>query len=141
MLYFLMLTLPVISYDIWFYISHVMLHSRYLNKYHHIHHVAADPNWIDTYVSHWTEGPFQGAGLFFPYLFYKYTLAETLLILAFVNIRGMMRHDKRWTWLIGNHHLLHHAHGEYNFGEYWMDSLLGTRYPVSKEYRYGLVYI
>jgi sterol desaturase/sphingolipid hydroxylase (fatty acid hydroxylase superfamily) len=40
----------------------------------------------------------------------------------------MMRHDKRFVWLIGDHHLLHHRDGRYNFGEGWIDSLCGTRF-------------
>jgi sterol desaturase/sphingolipid hydroxylase (fatty acid hydroxylase superfamily) len=133
--------LSIISYDIWFYISHVILHSNILAKYHHIHHIAPDPNWVDTYISHWAEGPFQGVGMFFPYVVYNYTLTDTVIILALLNARGMMRHDKRWVWLIGNHHLLHHKHSDCNYGEYWIDTLCGTRYPVESEYKYGLIYV
>ena len=79
--------------------------------------------------------------MFFPYTVYTYTLRDTLLVLAFLNIRGMMRHDPRWSWLIGNHHILHHKYSEYNFGEYWMDTLCGTRYPKNSEYKYGLIYV
>jgi sterol desaturase/sphingolipid hydroxylase (fatty acid hydroxylase superfamily) len=43
-----------------------------------------------------------------------------------LNIRGMMRHDKRGTWLVGNHHLLHHQYPRYNYGEVWLDYLGGT---------------
>jgi sterol desaturase/sphingolipid hydroxylase (fatty acid hydroxylase superfamily) len=52
----------------------------------------------------------------------------------------MMRHDDRLIWLIGNHHLLHHKYPLYNFGEYWLDSLMGTEYPNKYEYKYGLLY-
>ena len=135
------IVVSIISYDIWFYISHIMLHSQVLNKYHHVHHVSQDPTWIDTYVSHWAEGPFQGVGVLFPYAIYKYSWVDTIIILTFLNIRGMMRHDKRWVWLIGNHHLLHHAHADCNYGEYWMDSLIGTKYKKAEEYKYGLIYV
>jgi len=137
----LYLLLPILSYDIWFYISHVMLHSRVLHKYHHVHHMSQDPNWVDTYVSHWAEGPFQGVGVLFPYAVYTYSWSDMIIVLTFLNIRGMMRHDKRWAWLIGNHHLLHHAHGDYNYGEFWIDSLLGTKYNKAEEYKYGLIYV
>ena len=134
------LFLSIISYDIWFYISHVILHSNSFVKYHHIHHLDEKPNWITTYKSHWSEGFFQGTGMFFPYVVSTYSLHDTLIILAFLNIRGMMRHDPRWSWLIGNHHILHHKYQGYNFGEYWIDTLCGTRYPKRREYQYGLIY-
>ena len=87
------------------------------------------------------EGPFQGVGMFFPYVVYSYTFTDTAIVLAFLNTRGIMRHDPRWAWLIGNHHLLHHKYSEYNFGEYWIDTLCGTRYPLDSEYKYGLIYV
>lgn len=119
----------VITYDIWFYISHLILH-KYLYAIHSIHHAAVKPIWTDTYLGHWFESPFQGVGMFFPYLVYKYTWLDTLAILAFLNVRGMMRHDKRFVWLIGDHHLIHHKDGRYNFGEGWIDSLCGTAFDV-----------
>jgi sterol desaturase/sphingolipid hydroxylase (fatty acid hydroxylase superfamily) len=128
---------PVITYDIWFYISHVLLHTH-LYKFHKVHHSVEEPTWSDTYVAHWIESPFQGIGMFFPYLVYTYSWLDTLLILAFLNVRGMMRHDSRFIWLVGNHHLLHHKYPGYNYGNYWIDSLFGTQYPRLKAYRYGI---
>jgi sterol desaturase/sphingolipid hydroxylase (fatty acid hydroxylase superfamily) len=52
----------------------------------------------------------------------------------------MLRHDNRFSWLIGNHHLLHHKYVKYNFGEYWIDCLCGTNYPNQNEYIYGKIY-
>jgi len=82
---------------------------------------------MDTYLAHWFESPFQGIGMFVPYLFYTYTWQETVGILAVLNIRGMMRHDKRTSWLVdGEHHLEHHARATCNYGEVWIDWLCGT---------------
>ena len=53
----------------------------------------------------------------------------------------MMRHDERCIWLIGNHHLLHHKYSQYNFGEYWLDALCGTKYPNHAEYKHGFLYL
>ena len=53
----------------------------------------------------------------------------------------MMRHDTRFVWLIGNHHILHHQYTNYNFGEYWLDKLGGTCYPNKDEYIIGLIYL
>jgi len=53
----------------------------------------------------------------------------------------MLRHDNRFIWLIGNHHILHHKHPKYNFGEYWLDKLFQTDYPNLDEYEFGMIYI
>lgn len=119
------LLVSVITYDIWFYISHLILH-KYLYKIHSIHHIAKEPKWSDTYVGHWFESPFQGVGMFVPYLVYKYSWLDTFVLLAFLNVRGMMTHDKRFAFLVGNHHLLHHKYQIYNYGSPWIDSLCGT---------------
>jgi len=133
--------LSIITYDIWFYISHVILHERAVYKYHKAHHEKPIPQFLDTYVAHWVESPFQGIGFFVPMLFLTYSANDILIALIILNIRGMMRHDERAVYLIGNHHLLHHLYPAYNFGEYWLDSLGGTLYPKQQEYRAGLLYM
>ena len=70
----------------------------------------------------------------------NYNLYSLLVALLFLNIRGMMRHDHRFVWLIGNHHILHHKYPQYNFGEFWIDKLCGTQYPNTAEYQYGYIY-
>jgi sterol desaturase/sphingolipid hydroxylase (fatty acid hydroxylase superfamily) len=131
----------IISYDVWFYISHVLLHTRTGYPIHKEHHTKPEPKFLDTYVGHSLEGPFQGVGMLFPLIFVTMTPMEILAALVFLNLRGMARHDSRAVWLIGNHHLLHHKYPQYNFGEYWIDSLCGTRYPNAQEYQCGLIYI
>jgi sterol desaturase/sphingolipid hydroxylase (fatty acid hydroxylase superfamily) len=133
--------LSIIAYDIWFYISHVILHDREVYKYHKQHHEKPIPQFLDTYHSHWIESPFQSLGFFVPMGFLAYSAKDILTALIILNIRGMLRHDERGVYLIGNHHLLHHLHASYNFGEYWLDSLGGTLYPKQEEYRYGLLYL
>jgi len=128
----LSIALSILSYDIWFYISHVLLHTRTLYPYHKLHHTKQVPMFLDTYVGHRLEGPFQGIGMFLPFIFFEYSIFDIVIILAFLNLRGMMRHDERCVFLIGNHHLLHHKFPSYNFGEYWLDSLCGTKYPNSQ---------
>lgn len=136
-----LIAISIFTYDIWFYISHVLLHSKYLYLYHSIHHSNPEPTYLDTYVEHPIESPLQGIGMFLPMFIYTYTWYEIGITLFLLNIRGMMRHDERFIFLIGNHHLLHHKYPGYNFGEYWIDSLFGTRYPNEEEYRYGLIYV
>ena len=122
----IVILLSILSYDVWFYISHIMLHKRQLYKYHKEHHVARKITFLDAYTGHFLEGPFQGLGAIIPFAVCQYSLYDVLAVLSFLNIRGMMRHDERFVFLIGNHHLLHHKYPNYNFGEYWIDSLCGT---------------
>jgi hypothetical protein len=46
---------------------------------------------------------------------------DLIVILLILNIRGMMRHDEKFVFLIGNHHLLDHKYPKYKFGEFWID--------------------
>ena len=136
--------LCIVSYDIWFYISHIILHRNSFYKSIHKHHHTVDykkMNYMDTYVGHFIEGPFQGIGIIIPFLFIDFNLNVFLYSLIIVNIRGMLRHDVRFIWLIGNHHILHHKYPQYNFGEYWLDTLFDTCCPIVSEYQEGLIYV
>jgi sterol desaturase/sphingolipid hydroxylase (fatty acid hydroxylase superfamily) len=82
--------------------------------------------YVDAYRGHILEGPFQGIGIFIPFIFMKIDMVSFILSLLFVNIRGMIRHDHRCTKIAGNHHLMHHFHPNSNYGEYWLDILFGT---------------
>jgi lathosterol oxidase len=137
----MLILLSLLSYDIWFYISHIILHSKIMYKYHSIHHSKTSPTYIDTYIGHPIEDIIQGVGMFLPCAFYKYTIMNLVIAFVLLNIRGLMRHDERFVWLIGNHHLLHHKYPKYNFGTYWIDTLFSTKYPNEKEYRHGLLYV
>jgi len=133
----------IISYDIWFYISHFILHKNYFYKTIHKEHHKTDykkMTYSDTYVAHYLESPFQGLGILFPLLFIKFNLYIFLFSIFIVNLRGMLRHDNNYIWLIGNHHLLHHKYPQYNFGEYMLDKIFGTCYPNENEYQYGIIY-
>jgi len=136
--------LCILSYDIWFYISHIILHQSNFYKAIHKEHHAADykiMNYMDTYVSHFIETPFQGIGIIIPLFFIDFNLYVFLYSFIILNIRGMLRHDVRYIWLIGNHHILHHKYPQYNFGEYWLDTLFDTRCPIVSEYKKGLIYL
>lgn len=133
--------LHILGYDIWFYISHLLLHTPLLWKYHKLHHTILNPLYTDTYTGHFLEGPFQSVGFALPYLFYNFNWISFLCALLFVNIRGLMRHDHRIIWLIGNHHILHHQFCNYNFGEYWIDWLFNTGYKRKENIQHGLIYM
>jgi sterol desaturase/sphingolipid hydroxylase (fatty acid hydroxylase superfamily) len=139
----------ILCYDIWFYLLHMILHNKNFYFIHKIHHkidIKQNIIFLDVYTSHIIEGQIQNIGLFIPYFHNIYKIAEMkniyilLIVFLFINIRGMMKHDKRCIWIMGNHHLLHHKYPKYNFGEYWIDSLCGTKYPNNEEYKYGLIY-
>ena len=136
-----------LSYDIWFYLSHIILHNKTVYKIIHKYHHSVDYNIIsfkDTYVGHFAESPLQGMGVAIPLLFIKFNLHilySFVYSLFIINIRGMLRHDDRFIWLIGNHHILHHKYPQCNYGEYWLDTLFGTRCPNKNEYEFGMIYI
>ena len=139
-----MLILYILSYDIWFYISHIILHQpNFYRTIHKVHHSVESSTlrYKDTYISHLLESPVQGIGILFPLLFLQFHALTMIYSLIIINIRGMLRHDTRYIWLIGNHHILHHKYPQYNFGEYWLDKLGGTMYPNDSEYKIGLIYI
>jgi sterol desaturase/sphingolipid hydroxylase (fatty acid hydroxylase superfamily) len=133
----------ILGYDLWFYVSHVLLHHPAMYKrIHHVHH-SVNPKTMcyeDTYVAHWIEGPLQCLGVVPPLLYFGCN-GSFLAAVVLLQLRGLARHDPRATWWIGNHHLLHHKHPRYNFGEYWLDSMFGTQHPNEEEYEYGLIYI
>ena len=180
----------ILGYDIWFYISHLILHMPwFFNNIHKEHHalIPKKMTFTDAYVGHRSEGIFQGLGIFLPFALFKpaknsirtadlysswfvtdndlnpstkgadlnlywfkydvydsTTIASAGVALILINLRGMARHDDRSTWLIGNHHLLHHVHPNANYGEYWLDWLFGTILTESKykeEYVKGIIYM
>jgi sterol desaturase/sphingolipid hydroxylase (fatty acid hydroxylase superfamily) len=133
----------IICYDIWFYFSHILLHTKWLINIHKIHHIKSYKYLVytDTNVGHFIEGPLQNIGLFVPLLFITPKINSFIIASLFLGIRALMRHDNRCSWLIGNHHILHHKYPNYNFGEFWIDTLCGTQCPNNAEYIYGLIYI
>lgn len=133
----------IFCYDAWFYISHIILHiPRIYGAIHNIHHETPylELNCDSTAKGHPVEHIIQPLGIFIPCLYYGINPTYFFISFLIITTRGLMRHDHRCTWIIGNHHLLHHKHPKYNFGEYWIDRMLGTLYPKSDEYIYGLIY-
>jgi sterol desaturase/sphingolipid hydroxylase (fatty acid hydroxylase superfamily) len=98
----------------------------------------------DAYEAHYVENIIQLGGILIPYmiteLYSQLTIFKLFVAFEIISLRGLMRHDDRCSWLIGNHHLLHHKYPNYNFGEYWIDKLCNTNYPIEGEYIYGKIY-
>ena len=122
-----LILLHIFSYDVWFYFSHRMLHHPLLWRFHKLHHTKKDPIFYEAYVGHPVEHVFQTLGLFFP-LFFIMDFSSLIASFFFVNLRGIIQHDKRCVFIIGDHHLLHHKYFVCNYGEYWLDYVSGTMY-------------
>lgn len=125
--------LHVVSYDIWFYISHRLLHTPILYPIHSIHHEKRVPNWLDTYHGHWFESPFQSIGFLFPLIIYEIDPVQVIIAVLICQIKGLMRHDGRTAYIDGAHHMRHHLYSNCNYGEEWIDRLCGTNHVNIQE--------
>jgi len=133
-MFILSILFHIVSYDIWFYISHVALHKirhSTIKDIHSIHHEVPyhKLKWYNVSDGHIIEHIVQPIGFLFPCLFFI-NINGMIISSLFITIRGCMRHDDRCSWLIGTHHLLHHKYPEYNYSEYYVDYLFGTICPI-----------
>ena len=131
----------IFCYDAWFYLTHIFLHKS-MYSVHKIHHSTKYEalDYSSTNVGHWFENVLQGAGNFIHLFFVDFYVTEFIIASSIIGIRALMRHDFGWSWLIGNHHLLHHKYMGSNYGEYWIDRLIGTLCDKENEYIYGKIY-
>jgi lathosterol oxidase len=120
----------ILCYDLWFYITHIILHHPNVYFIHKIHHKKkySQLTYIDTNEAHYIEHIMQPLGIFIPCFISKTHFIYLFVSFSIVGTRALMRHDERCSWLIGNHHLIHHKYPHYNYGEYWIDYLCGTLY-------------
>jgi sterol desaturase/sphingolipid hydroxylase (fatty acid hydroxylase superfamily) len=125
----------VVCYDLWYYMIHMYLHNIQLYKYHKYHHFTrhTELTYSDAFDGHIIEYPLQTVGIVIPSIIITYDLPSILAAYLFVTIRTYLYHDHRCVWLVGNHHLLHHKHPKYNFGERWIDATFGTLYISGTE--------
>jgi sterol desaturase/sphingolipid hydroxylase (fatty acid hydroxylase superfamily) len=119
--------LYLLYYDFCYYFLHRLLHTRMFYPIHKIHH-KYKPSYYDFYSVHILETPITSIGLYIAIYLYNLYIYQLLLCILFIIIRGMMIHDKRFIFLVGDHHLIHHKYVKYNYGEYWIDYLFGTIY-------------
>lgn len=128
----LLFFLHILSYDLWFYMTHLMLHTELLYWIHKRHHEKADPMFLDTYHDHILETPIQASGFFIPFMFLEIDPIQSTCALVLINARGMLMHDPRGTFITGDHHLIHHKLSNCNFGQYWIDYLMNTHHKAIK---------
>jgi lathosterol oxidase len=136
-----MLLAHILCYDVWFYVTHRLLHTKQLWWIHRKHHEKRVPTYADVFYGHWLETAIQDIGAIFPWPFVSTTLGTVLLANALVGLRGLLRHDARSNRWIGNHHMLHHESFTVNYGEYWIDRLFGTHCKQPERIVPGLVYL
>ena len=122
----------ILSYDVWFYITHLMLHSSTLYWIHKKHHEKTDPTFVDTYYDHWLESPIQSAGFLLPYAALAFDPIQSTCALVLINARGMLAHDPRGSFITGDYHLIHHKLSNCNYGQPWIDYLMNTNYKSVK---------
>ena len=122
----------IICYDILYYFFHVLLHQQayFIHKVHH-ETKHSDLTVHDSHHAHYIENLATPIVVLIPTIITHASLYQLIAIYYFIYIRNALRHDHRWVWLVGNHHLLHHKYPKNNFGEYWIDCLCRT---VREEY-------
>jgi len=120
--------IAVMSYDIWFYFFHRLLHQPFLYAYHKKHHGNVHPTWADTFTADRLENSVSGIGVFAPYLYTQDCMQEVFIAFVLCMARGVMHHDIRFAGITGTHHLIHHQKFKHNYGEPWIDYLMGTTY-------------
>lgn len=129
-------------HDLYFYLTHRLLHSSYLFKsVHSIHHKSHHSNAFSAFSFHPVEGIIQ-IGIV-PLLAWLFPVHEGVLLLfttflLFMSVYGHsayeLRPNKPKIFNIFNtslHHYQHHKYVRYNFGIYlnlW-DRLFGSGYP------------
>jgi len=102
------------------------MHTKYLYPIHKIHHSSYKTKYIDFFKVEYLEYPLSSIGLYIAMYLYGIYIYQLLFALSIIIIRGSMEHDERFVWIIGNHHLQHHAYIYCNYGEYWVDYVFGT---------------
>ena len=120
--------LAILSYDVWFYFVHRLLHHPLLYPYHKEHHRNVFPTWKDTFTADRLENAVSGLGVVIPLLYSSDYVRETMAAFTLCMTRGVMHHDIRFASITGTHHLIHHQKFKYNYGEPWIDYLMGTAY-------------
>jgi sterol desaturase/sphingolipid hydroxylase (fatty acid hydroxylase superfamily) len=138
----LLIFLHIFCYDVWYYISHIILHKPKIYVLVHKTHHSTPTNklhYTSAHVAHYAENIVQPLGIFVPCFIAEYSTTSLITSFIIISIRNALRHDDRFSWLIGNHHILHHKFVNYNFGEYWIDCLCGTCYPKKEYYVYGKI--
>ena len=120
--------LYILYYDFCYYFLHRLLHTRFFYPIHKLHHKKNKIDCYDYYTVHILEIPLTSLGLLLAIYLHNLYTYQLISSIIFINIRGIMIHDNRCIFIVGNHHLIHHKYIKYNYGEFWLDYIFGTHY-------------
>ena len=128
----LIIIASILSYDIWFYSIHRLMHTKHLYPYHQKSHNYKEPRWDDVCDFINLRTIFWSFGIVIPSFFTtEFCFFQFILAAIFINARGTLRYD-RILKCLGNHHLLHHRFHICNYGEPWVDWIFGTKKRIDK---------
>jgi len=116
----------LLTIDFWLYVTHYLSHSKYLYKYHKIHHEFKYPSSITALYTHWIDFYFNNL---LPVTIMPVILQSnwiTILIwMIYVTFNAVYVSHSRIT--LDKCHLIHHKYFKYNYGVgIYMDKLFGT---------------
>lgn len=129
----------IIWNDVHFYFNHRLLHTRWLRRFHKLHHKSVVTTPWSTYSFHPVEAIMLGNVILLPMLihdFSAFALISVPLFSLFSNSIGHSNYDFKpegngvWQKASRRHHL-HHAcyHGNFGFMFGFMDTLMKTALP------------
>lgn len=118
----------VICYDLWFYIVHRLLHlPRFYARYHSQHHQHTHPSYKESFSASTEENVVGFLGILIPLAFTSEICVPSFAAAyIYCFVRGILRHDSRASWLVGDHHLRHHIQPSCNYSSYYVDYMFGT---------------
>ena len=123
----------VCVYDVWFYVMHRCMHTKYMYRFHKKHHEYVHSCRAAATHGTWVDNTLTSAGPMWLLLAPWCDLWAWAAAIIFVFLRGFVLHCPIWCqWgifrrLYGDHHLRHHLNGRNNFGVAWLDTLFSTR--------------
>lgn len=136
-------------HDLYFYLSHRVLHLPWMFKrFHAVHHASLQPSPWASFSFHPVESLIEALPL--PLFALLLPLHPTVVLgyLTLMTLSAIINHlgfevlplgsARHWLgrWLIsGTHHSAHHRYYKYNFGLFYTfwDRLLGTQHPLYEQ--------
>ena len=125
-----------VGYDVWFYAAHRAFHHPALYAYHKKHHEYVESTRAATQHGSWQDNVVTSLGGILVLVLWPHRirLPGWIIGTAYTYARGFVHHCPTWSqkcnvfgmWHFGDYHILHHRHFRGNYGQPWLDALLGT---------------
>ena len=147
--YFFSFFLIILMHDIYFYVTHRLMHTKWLfSKIHAFHHQSSNPTPLTSFSFTIWESIVQLSFLpialaIFPFhvtiigLFLWTTQIQNAYIHCGYSFRPQLLKNKWFYWLFGNpvHHNVHHEYSDGNYGLYFnfLDIIFKTNSPHYKD--------